>query len=178
MMLCRLLAILPLTVSAFVLPNGGTFRRSSLLHSDPPASIDVSDLGLTMDDFNQPFPPELLQGLVSSGCESTNRLDDDGGCEWSESLEAMNVKLQIPGLRGQPAAAVAVSFSTTTISVSVFGRVVWSAVLRGTIDPASCSYDEPENGADMIPAIRVNVGKEEATLWGGFILQIGEDSLL
>jgi hypothetical protein len=177
MMLSRLLVILPLTVSAFVLPNGGAFRRSSLLHSDP-LSIDVSDLGLTMDDFNKPLPSELLEGLTSSGFESTNRLDDDGGCEWSETLEAMSVKLTIPGLRGQPPAAVSVLFSTTTMSVSVFGRVVWSAILRGTVDPEGSSFYEPENGADMVPVIRVNVKKEDANLWGGYILQIGENSIL
>jgi hypothetical protein len=178
MMLSRLLVILPLTVSAFVLPNGGAFHRSSLLHSDPPSSVDVSDLGLTMDDFNKPLPSELLEGLTSSGCESTNRLEDDGGCEWSENLDAMSVKLQIPGLRGQPPAAVAVLFSTTTMSVSVFGRVVWSAVLRGTVDPEGCSFYEPDLGDNFVPVIRVNVKKEESKLWGGYILQIGENSIL
>jgi hypothetical protein len=187
--LSRVLVILPLTVSAFVLPNGGAFRRStrstsSLLHSssDPSSkstNADVSDLGLTMDDFNAPFPPELLEGLTSTGYESTNRLETvhDEGCEWTESLEACSVQLLIPGLRGQPSAAVAVLFSTTTISVSVFGRVVWSTILRGSINPASSSF-EVENGADMIPVIRLQVRKEDAALWGGFILQIGEDSLL
>jgi hypothetical protein len=132
-----------------------------------------------MDDFNAPFPPELLQGLTSTGYESTNKVDtvDDEGCEWTESLEACSVQLLIPGLRGQPAAAVAVLFSTTTISVSVFGRVVWSTILRGSIIPARCHF-EVELGADMIPVIRLLVIKEDAALWGGFILQIGEDSLL
>lgn len=181
MMLSRLLVMLPLSVSAFVSPTGGgAFHRSLLLHSDPSpsqSSIDVSDLGLTMDDFNAPLPPELLQGLTSTGYESTNRLVDNEGCEWTESLEACSVQLLLPGLRGQPSAAVAVLFSTTTISVSVFGRVVWSAILRGSIDPAG-SYFEVENGADMIPVLRLHVRKEDAILWGGFILQIGEDSLL
>jgi hypothetical protein len=188
----QVLAVLPLALSAFVLPNtnGGAFRRSLLLHSNsnsdstPNASksstfTDVSDLGLTMDDFNAPFPQELLEGLTSTGYESTNKVEtvDDEGCEWTESLEACSVQLLIPGLRGQPAAAVAVLFSTTTISVSVFGRVVWSTILRGSIDPARCHF-EVENGADMIPVIRLLVIKEDAALWGGFILQIGEDSLL
>jgi hypothetical protein len=192
MMLSRLqaLVILPLTVSAFVLPNtnGGAFRRSLLLHSssDPSSSdaseslfTDISDLGLTMDDFNAPFPPELLQGVKSTGYESTNKVAtvDDEGCEWTESSEAVSVQLLIPGLRGQPADAVAVLFSTTTISVSVFGRVVWSTILRGSIDPAECHF-EVENGPDMIPVVRLLVIKGEAALWGGFILQIGENSLL
>jgi hypothetical protein len=192
--------ILPLTVSSFVLlpansvgvafrQSGSTQKPSFLLHSSSPgasdsnvnvnANVDVSDLGLTMDDFNAPFPPELLEGLTSTGYESTNKVAtvDDEGCEWTESSEACSVQLLIPGLRGQPAAAVAVLFSTTTLSVSVFGRVVWSMILRGSINPARSSF-EVENGADMIPVIRLQVRKQEAALWGGFILQIGEDSLL
>jgi hypothetical protein len=39
-------------------------------------------------------------------------------------------------------------------------------------------FYEPENGADMVPEIRVNVRKEEAKLWGGYILQIGENSIV
>jgi hypothetical protein len=182
MMLFRLLVILPLTVTAFVLPNGGgAFRRSSLLResSDPSSpSIDVSDLGLTMDDFNKPLPSEVLESLTSSGCDSTNRLDDDGGCEWSETLEAVSVTLNIPGLRGQPPAAVSVLFSTTTMSVSVFGRVVWSAILFGSVDPEGSSFEEPVNGADMVPVIHIHVKKADAKLWGGYILQIGENSIL
>ena len=30
----------------------------------------------------------------------------------------------------------------------------------------------------MVPEIRVNVRKEEAKLWGGYILQIGENSIV
>jgi hypothetical protein len=43
--------------------------------------------------------------------------------EWTGIVRGLrSVQLLIPGLRGQPA-AVAVLFSTTTISVSVFQRV-------------------------------------------------------
>jgi hypothetical protein len=195
--LLQVIVILPLTVSSFVLlpaaNSVGVFHQptqkpsSCLLHSSSPGAsdsnsnvdVDVSDLGLTMDDFNAPFPQELLEGLTSTGYESTNKVAsiDDEGCEWTESLEACSVQLLIPGLRGQPAAAVAVLFSTTTLSVSVFGRVVWSTILRGSINPARSSY-EVETGADMIPVIRLQVRKQEAALWGGFILQIGENSLL
>ena len=180
MMLFYLLLLLPLTASAFVLSEkrGAVTHRSKSckLQLESP-SIDVSHLGLTMDDLNKPLPPELLQNLRSTGYESTNRLIEDNGCEWTESLNELKVKLQIQGLRGQPSAAMAVLFSRTTISVSVFGRVVWSAILRGIIDPDNCSY-ETEDGPAMVPVIRLVVQKATPEQWGGFILQIGEDSLV
>ena len=183
-MLSRIIILLPLTASAFVSPvnNGGAFPVARLAlasqsQSNSPPSLDVSDLGLTMDDLSKPLPPELLQGLRSTGYESTNRLIDDDGCEWTESLDDIHITLQIPGLRGQPSAAMAVLFSKTTMSVSVFGRVVWSAILRGTIDPDSCSF-ESADGLGMIPVLRLRVGKATSEWWRGFILQIGEDSLL
>ena len=79
-MLCHLLLIVPLTASAFVLSGkfGATIHRtkSCPLQSEP-TSVDVSHLGLTMDDLNKPLPPELLQSLRSTGYESTNRLIED-----------------------------------------------------------------------------------------------------
>jgi hypothetical protein len=180
MMLFHLLLMVPLTASAFMSSGkfGATFHRSkSCQLQSESTSIDVSHLGLTMDDLNKPLPPELLQSLRSTGYESTNRLIEDNGCEWTESLNELNIKLQIQGLRGQPSAATAVLFSRTTISVAVFGRVVWSAILRGTIDPDKCSY-ETEDGPAMVPAIYLTVQKAAPEQWGGFILQIGEDSLV
>jgi hypothetical protein len=186
-MLSGIIILLPLTASAFVSPiqNANALLSVARLErtfvsqhpSDCPPSVDVSDLNLTMEDLRKPLPPELLQSLRSTGYESTNRLIDDEGCQWTESLESVNVELQIPGLRGQPSAAMAVLFSKTTMSVSVFGRVVWSAILRGTIDPDLCSF-ESADGVGMVPVLRLNVRKATGEWWGGFILQIGEDSLV
>lgn len=186
-MLSAILILLPLAASAFVSPMK---NANALLHvarlertlvlqhqSDCPPLVDVRDLNLTMEDLNKPLPSEFLQSLRSAGYESTNRLLDDEGCQWTESLESLNVELQIPGLRGQPSAAMAVLFSKTTMSVSVFGRVVWSAILRGTIDPDKCSF-ESADGVGMVPVLRLTVRKATSEWWGGFILQIGEDSLL
>lgn len=181
-MMSRFLLVLPLAASAFMLPNsyGGAFlfpRHEMASQSDSSPSVDVSDLGLTLEDLSKPLPPELLQSLRSTGYESTNRLIDDEGCEWTELLDDIHVTLQIPGLRGQPSAAMAALFSSTTMSVSVFGRVVWSAILRGPVDPDSCSF-ESADGPGMIPVLRLSVRKATAERWRGFILQIGEDSLL
>jgi hypothetical protein len=100
-----------LTVSAFVL-TAEPFVDLYCFTDPPNASksssfTDVSDLGLTMDDFNAPFPPTNSYRFDEYRYESTNKVDtvDDEGCEWTESLEACSVQLLIPGLRGQPAAA-------------------------------------------------------------------------
>lgn len=169
-------------VGAFTVRKTGTGSAPALKNgaSDSPPFVDVSDLGLTMEDLEKPLPVGFLSGISITGYETTSRFPgvEDNGCEWTETMEEINVQLRIPGLRGQPAAAVAAIFSTTTMSVSVFGRVVWSAVLKGLIAPDSCIC-ETEDGDDMIPTLRVTAKKQDATQrWGGFILQIGEDSLI
>jgi hypothetical protein len=182
---------LPVAASAFVVMPSNGIRRTpgttsgmasqatSRSSSGDPPSVDVSDLGLTIDDMNKPLPPEMLSVMSTTGYESTNKVESiqDDGCEWTESLDNMDVKLKIPGLRGQPAGAMSVLFSRTTISVSVFGRVVWSAILRGKVNPDDCQF-EAEEGADMVPTVRLSVRKESTARWGGFILQVGEDSLV
>ena len=147
-------------------------------------SIDVSDLGLTMEDLNKPLPPELLASIERSGYQSTSRIPDvdDNGCYWVENKGddngTIDVTLTIPGLRGQPAACLAVLFSTTTVSVTAFGRIVWSCIQRGISVPEQCSFFT-EDGKDMIPVIQLSVEKSDKDkVWDGFILQIGEDSIL
>lgn len=176
-----------------VLLPSGAFQHSANVHrrvvhavlsasdgeSNELPSADVSDLGLTMDDLNEALPPEFF-GFTGNGYESTSRIESvvDDGCEWTETAEDVLATLQIPGLRGQPAGAMAVTFSSTTMSVSVFGRIVWSAILRGKIDPEASQFGVAE-GEDMVPIIRTTVRKESSEgRWGGLILQIGEDSIL
>ena len=45
---------------------------------DGSPQVDVSDLGLTMDDLEMPME-ELLSGIESSGYQSTSRASEDGG---------------------------------------------------------------------------------------------------
>mmetsp|Transcript_22671 Transcript_22671/g.25800 ORF Transcript_22671/g.25800 Transcript_22671/m.25800 type:complete len:212 (-) Transcript_22671:107-742(-) len=152
--------------------------------------VDVSDLGLTMKDLEAPLPSELLQGITTTGYESTSRIESvqDNGCSWTESSDRIKVTLAIPGLRGQPAMALSVISSTNTVSVSAFGRIVWSCILRGEVKPQTVVF-ETKDGSDMIPVIEYTVEKESSSSndnnetgqqqrWGGFILQIGEDSIL
>jgi len=142
--------------------------------------INVADLGLTMEDLEAPLPSELLQGIATSGYESTSRIPsvEDNGCQWTEFDNDFDVTLKIPGLRGQPAACLAVVFATTSCTISAFGRPVWSCILKGTVDPDSANF-MTEDGPDMIPVVQLSVQKKATTeRWGGFIEQIGEDSLL
>lgn len=161
------------------------------------ATLDVSDLGLTMEDLNKPLPPGLLSKIERSGYQSTSRLPDvnDNGCYWIENNSnnndingimssneedngTMDVTLCIPGLRGQPAASISALFSTTTVSIAAFGRVVWSCIVTGKMIPDECSF-LTEDGQDMVPVIQLSVEKEnKEELWGRFILQVGEDSIL
>mmetsp|Transcript_26562 Transcript_26562/g.56503 ORF Transcript_26562/g.56503 Transcript_26562/m.56503 type:complete len:201 (-) Transcript_26562:491-1093(-) len=142
-------------------------------------SIDVSDLGLTMADLDKQIPIHDFS-FESSGYQSTSRIPDvnDSGCFWSENPEDVDVTLRIPGLRGQPAEALSVLFSTTTVSVTAFGRTVWSCIQMGISDTDDCTF-LTEEGEDGIPIIQLNVKKRDTEeRWGGFVLQIGEDSIL
>ena len=160
--------------------SSGLLLSSSNESSSQPQQIDVSDLGLTMDDMNAPLPDDFLQAVEMSGYESTSRLPDvnDDACFWTETESTMEATLAIPGLRGQPAMCLSVLAATNTISITAFGRVVWSCILRGKVKPDTAKF-ETEEGSDMIPIVRFEAEKEDyGERWGGFILQIGEDSIL
>ena len=77
--------------------------------------------------------------------------------------------------------ALSVLTSRNTISVAVFGRIVWSAILKGETVPETATFETRE-GVDFVPIIEYNVRKADANnsqrRWDGFILQVGEDSLL
>jgi hypothetical protein len=96
---------------------------------------------------------------------STNKVAtvDDEGCG-VDQIFSMFGTIIIPGLRGRPAAAVAVLFSTTTLSVSVFGRVVLVDDFAREYQSGPKLLLKVENGADMIPVIRLKLRKQEAAL--------------
>eukprot|EP00536_Pseudo-nitzschia_multiseries_P016068 jgi/Psemu1/44826/gm1.44826_g len=164
-----------------------TARSSSSgnTESAPVTSIDVSDLGLTMEDLDKPIPKELFGDfkVTTSGYQSTSRIEsvDDEGCLWEESGDAIDVSLSIEGLRGQPVAAMDVAFSKTTCTVTVFGYAVWSCLLKGECVPESATHQIQE-GHDRIPLITASIVKKKESAsderWGGFIDTIGEDSIL
>jgi hypothetical protein len=169
--------------SAFIVhPTSGGNSRITILGSSSSAEneFDVSDLGLTMDDLNAPLPSDFLQGIATTGYDSTSRISNvqDDGCMWTETPDRMKATLKIPGIRGQPAMCLSVLTSTNTLSLTAFGRVVWSCILRGEANPETAIFEAKE-GTDMIPIIEYEVQKADPNeRWGGFILQIGEDSIL
>lgn len=178
-------AILAAACSAFVVQHGTfkkSIRRTTFLKEGNRSEqqADVADLGLTMDDLKAPLPSYFLGGVETSGYDSTSRLEDvqDDACLWTETREKMNVVLSIPGLRGQPSMCLSVLTATNTVSITAFGRVVWSCILKGSVKAETATF-EAQEGADMIPVINFEVEKADAGgRWGGFILQIGEDSIL
>jgi hypothetical protein len=156
-------------------------RIDLVLHaeSSEPEAWDVSDLGLTMEDMNKPLPPELLQGVASSGYESTSRnIDsDDRGCEWNENPGTLEVVMTISGLRGQPAQCLAVEFSPDSVTITAFGFVIWSCILRGECLPDSAKFNVVD-GQDRVPVIQLTVDKaNQGERWGGFIELVGLNTI-
>ena len=161
--------------------HGGAARGGapSMMADD---GVDVSDLGLTMDDLDAPLPEELFGGsggLETSGSQSTSGVpgNTDLGCEWTETPGTLAATLKIPGLRGQPAMALNIDLTDSTFVVTVFGMQVWSSVLKGLIDPSASTWSV-EEGSDMTPLVQVELKKATAGRWGGLIDSIGVDSVL
>lgn len=157
-----------------LLLSGGNDSESSGV-----VSVDVSDLGLTMVDLEKKIPIHNFS-FESSGYQSTSRVPNvnDDGCYWVENADDLDVTLRIPGLRGQPAEALSVLFSSTTTSITAFGRIVWSAIQMGISDTDDCTFLTVE-GNDAVPVVQLNIRKRDVDeRWGGFILQVGEDSIL
>lgn len=133
-----------------------------------------------MEDLNAPLPSGVLESIATTGYESTSRISSvqDDACMWTENGPSMKVTLAIPGLRGQPPACISVLCAKNTVSISAFGRVVWSTILRGEVLPETLKF-EARDGPGMIPVLELDLQKADAsTRWDGFILQIGEDSIL
>ena len=146
----------------------------------PTATVDVSDLGVTMDELNAPLPEGFWDTMETSGYESTSRIPsvDDQACFWTETEDSLSVVLNIPGLRGQPPACLAPITADNTLTLTAFGYVVWSCVMRGTVQPDTVQFTA-RDGPDMVPVIEYTVQKTAGSArWGGFIEQIGENSIL
>ena len=170
-----LLLVLPGLAAAFspARPHGGAAVRLAASSS----SVDVADLEITMADLEKELAPGAVS-LATEGYESTSRSGaSDDGCRWRESADAVDVELTIPGLRGQPSGSLAVDLTSTTCTVTAFGMVVWSCLLKGRADPSTAVVGVSD-GADMTPVIDIRVERQDFARWGGFIASIGEDSIL
>jgi hypothetical protein len=142
--------------------------------------VSVADLGLTVGDLTEPLPAGADVTVVTRGVESSSGLPVkvDEGVSWQESFDAVTVTLEIPGLRGQPAAAMAVELTESTATITVFGRTIWSCVLRGEIDLLG-SEGKVARVEGMQPIIEIVARKvSPEPRWNGFIASIGVDSVL
>ena len=151
-------------------------RYDAVMADDNKKTVSVADLGLTIDDLQKPLPTEMAEGLQTSGVESVSRINEDSGCQWTETSGTIEATLTIPGLRGQPAGCLAVEVTETTATVTAFGQTTWSCILRGLVDPGSARARIDADG--MQPVVRLALDKVESLRWGGLIKQLGEDSIL
>jgi hypothetical protein len=144
-------------------------------------SVDVTDLGLTMADLERELPsaPGGGPALITSGVESSSGLASrrDEGIAWQESYDSLIVELTISGLRGQPTQAMQLEMAETTATVTVFGRIIWSCILRGSVDPSSAVSSVRLDGMQPVIALTIRKATPEPR-WNGFLLSIGVDSLL
>jgi len=89
--------LLPLSAQLFVpgLHQGVVVRQplrsGGIGMTSKPLSVDVSDLGVTMDDLKTPINSLEVE---ASGCESTSRISPDTGCVWSETASRVEARSQ------------------------------------------------------------------------------------
>ena len=89
--------LLPLSAQLFVpgLHQGVVVRQplrsGGIGMASKPLSVDVSDLGVTMDDLKTPINSLEVE---ASGCESTSRISPDTGCVWSETASRVEARSQ------------------------------------------------------------------------------------
>lgn len=94
-------------------------------------SVDVSDLNITMSDLDK--------SLEKLAIESTG-ISKRGYYRWVESMTDMDVIMTHPGMIGQPGEAVDCIFTDSTVTVSIFGYIVWSAIFMGPVVSSQCSF--------------------------------------
>ena len=100
-----------------------------------PNSIDVSDLGISMEDLNTP-----IKEIVAESAGQSQR----GYYSWIESTDKMSCRWRHPGTNGQPHSAVRVDFTETTIAVFIFNYNVWTGITKGKMVPHECSFTSEE----------------------------------
>ena len=137
-------------------------------------SVDVSDLGITMDQLYEPLNDDM--DIESRGSSKH--------FSWREQADAVYVTMKHEGMRGQPSGAIDVQFTDTTVTVTIFGYVVWSGILAGAADAAICEYEAKDEMENNIPLITMKITKRldivngDANRWNNFITGLGQDSIL
>lgn len=160
------------TTLAFQVPTLRQFHGKMLgnvLANNGPIEVDVSDLGIFIDDLNTP----LIDGadVETSGSSPL-------GYKWTESGWEVKVDLKHEGMRGQPAQAVSVDFTSTTVAVTIFGYAVWTGILIGESVPSGCSFQVIDDAGTRIPIISMVIRKSSPARWNDFISNVSPNSLL
>ena len=169
--MCSLLAYLDAFVPVKVkYSSSNTFLQKKLYNINPSNSVDVSDLNITMSDLEKPLDDVELE-FESSG------VSERGYYSWVESLKHIEVSFSHPGIRGQPKDAILAEFTSSTLTISIFGYVTYSAVLEGPIIPEE-SKIEISDGDDNIPKIFLDVTKATPGRWNRFVREVGANGLL
>ena len=134
-----------------------------------PISVDVSDLNLTMNDLERPLDWASMETIGSSSSRDYYK--------WKETKTDMFIIFKHPGTRGQPAAAIDVKLTATTLTVTIFGYAVWSGILQNQIDVSRSTFEAIE-GQNYQPIINIRLCKSVDILWNEFISSVGVDSVL
>ena len=142
-------------------------RKLQLYDQSPKVSVDVSDIGLTMEDLQVKLEDWNVKSFGTSS---------KGYYNWVEGITMVEVEMIHPGIRGQPLEAIRVDFTSTTVTVCVFGYAVWSGVLAGSAEPSRSTYALSSNGVQ--PIITFSIEKSDESRWNEFISSVGVDSLL
>ena len=184
-LLLLLLLLLPSCDAWIPLPRGKQSRyirrdtsRSQTGENSPPSnkkvtSVDVSDLGISMDQLYDPLDAMSVESRGSSKHFS-----------WWEQADAVYVSMKHEGMRGQPAGAIDIQFTDTTVTVTIFGYIVWSGLLAGVADATKCEFEAKDDLNDNIPSISMKLAKRidmvngGTNRWDNFITDLGQDSIL
>ena len=167
-------------ISAFTATLSHGVHRHARTAAPHMKAVDVSDLGITMEDLEKPIEMQNGLDISATGVESTSGTNDDGGISWEENSAWMKATIKIPGLMGQPAESLNVALTENTMSVQAFGMQVWSCVLKGTINPeVSQPRTKFEGAMGAVPTITVELSKPPgAERWNGLVGSVGVDSIL
>ncbi|KAJ1395254.1 hypothetical protein B484DRAFT_459051 [Ochromonadaceae sp. CCMP2298] len=155
-------------------PLAGMLQPQDLGDEDkvPRVSVDVSDLGINASDLNKPI--EIKTESMGKSAR--------GYYSWIEELEWIEVVFAHPGTSGQPADAIRVDFTETTVSVCVFNYAVWMSIPSGRLIPEKCSFrvEDPPAGQARVPIVKMLMAKswESQGHWGEAFEEVAPNSML
>lgn len=133
-------------------------------------SVDVSDLNVSVTDLEKSLE-ELELAVESTGTSAR------GYYKWVESLTKMDVIMTHPGMLGQPGEAMDVIFTDTTVTVTCFGYIIWSALFIAPVVPEECSFTS-KSMDDRNVKFEFSISKVYYERWNEFISGVGLNGVL